>query len=279
METEVISETSSFSELKQLDTAVKHVGHENFLFWRNKTAVTYNRCLEARKWQGMEKIPSKKLHNFCRSLNIISTNKWAARVWRGIYMQDMRGYKIQKIDTKFFVDMLEWVRIFWGFERRSDDNIKMNLKEIWCTVSGCCGHNRLDLLGKRQRKFRPLRESFRDYPSPMEWTPCRMVSSYRHFGEDYRLHLQGPSRPENGGSKFLRSICLCLPFDMPRVSQDMGILQCLCEILWHSPVRHSCWTLTTFIPSVHSPALLQNICRHSTFRTNKKSKNLSPRST
>ena len=89
-----------------------------FLFCRNKTTVTHNRCegeylsLRARKWQVMEKIPSKKLHNFCKSLNIISANRWAAHVARGIDMQDMQGDKLQKIDTKFFVDILEWARIF-----------------------------------------------------------------------------------------------------------------------------------------------------------------------
>jgi len=58
-----------------------------------------------------------------------------------------------------------------------------------------------------------------------------MVSSYRHFGEDYRPHLQSPSRPEDGGNKFLRIASLCLPFDMSDVSQDLDILQCLCESL------------------------------------------------
>ena len=125
METEVISERSNFSELKQLVTEVKHVGRESFLLCRNKrpvlfvrhkkTAVTQKRCegeclsLKARKWQGIEKIPSKKLQNFCRSLNIINEYRWAACVARGI---DMQRYKIQQLDTTFFVGTFEWVRIF-----------------------------------------------------------------------------------------------------------------------------------------------------------------------
>jgi len=47
VETEVICETSDFSELKQLVSEVKHVGLESFLFCKNKTAVTF--CSEETK--------------------------------------------------------------------------------------------------------------------------------------------------------------------------------------------------------------------------------------
>ena len=63
----------------------------------------------------MEKIPSKKLHNFCKPLNIISANRWAAHVARGIDMQDMQGDKIQKTDTKFLSTYLNGREYFEDF--------------------------------------------------------------------------------------------------------------------------------------------------------------------
>lgn len=124
VERKVISETSKFSALKQLVTEVKHVGRESFVFWRNKTAVARSRCegeflsLNVRKWHGMEKVPSRKIYNFCRSLNITGTNTWAAHVERGI---DMQGYKIQKIDTKICCRhtwMGESILRTWAWVRR-----------------------------------------------------------------------------------------------------------------------------------------------------------------
>jgi hypothetical protein len=59
MVTEVISETSKFSEFKHLITEIKHIGHDSFFLHSNeiKTAATHNKCegeylsLKARKWQ------------------------------------------------------------------------------------------------------------------------------------------------------------------------------------------------------------------------------------